>query len=71
MMSCLGGRKRTTVFAPFLEATAYFGDAGKVWMINFRVHDLDAMIAQLRAAGISVELDQQLRSLVRSRRQSN
>ena len=46
-------------FAPFPETTAYFGDAGKVWMINFRVHNLDAMVAQLRAAGISVELDPQ------------
>jgi glyoxylase I family protein len=48
-----------TVFAPFPETTEYFGDAGKVWMINFRVADLDAMLAQLRAAGIAVELDQQ------------
>jgi glyoxylase I family protein len=38
----------------------YFGDAGKVWMINFRVRNLDAMVAQLRAAGISVEFDPQL-----------
>jgi glyoxylase I family protein len=49
-----------TVFAPFPETTAYFGDARKVWMINFRVRNLDAMVAQLRAAGISVELDPQL-----------
>ena len=48
-----------TVFAPFPETTAYFGDASKVWMINFRVHDLDAIVAQLRAVGISVELDPQ------------
>ena len=48
-----------TVFAPFPETTAYFGDAGKVWMINFRVRNLDAIVAQLRAAGISAELDQQ------------
>jgi predicted enzyme related to lactoylglutathione lyase len=26
-------------------------------MINFRVRDLDAMIAQLRASGVAVELD--------------
>jgi glyoxylase I family protein len=48
-----------TVFAPFPETTTYFGDAGKVWMINFRVRNLDAIVAQLRAAGISVELDPQ------------
>jgi glyoxylase I family protein len=27
------------------------------WRINFRVRDLEAMVAQLRAAGISVEFD--------------
>jgi glyoxylase I family protein len=46
-----------TAFAPFPEDTGYFGDAGKAWMINFRVPDLDAMVAQLRAAGIAVEVD--------------
>jgi glyoxylase I family protein len=49
-----------TAFAPFPETTTYFGDAGKVWMINFRVGNLDAMAAQLRAAGISVEVDAQV-----------
>jgi predicted enzyme related to lactoylglutathione lyase len=48
-----------TAFAPFPEATAYFGDTNKAWMVNFRVRDLDAMVAQLRGAGISVEVDQQ------------
>lgn len=48
-----------TAFAPFPETTEYFGEAGKVWMINFRVSNLDAMVAQLRAAGISVEPDPQ------------
>ena len=46
-----------TVFAPFPELTEYFGDAGRLWMVNFRVRDLDAMIAQLRAAGIMVTPD--------------
>ena len=44
-----------TVFTPFPEATKYFGDLQKVWMINFRVHDIDKMVAQLRAAGIEVK----------------
>lgn len=48
-----------TAFAPFPEDTAYFGDARKVWMINFRVRNLDAMVAQLRETGITVEVDQQ------------
>lgn len=29
------------------------------WMVNFRVHNLDAMVSQLRAAGIAVEVDPQ------------
>jgi glyoxylase I family protein len=48
-----------TVFAPFAETSDYFGDAHKVWMVNFRVRDLDRMAAQLRAAGIEVKTDPQ------------
>ena len=48
-----------TVFAPFAQTSNYFGDAHKVWMVNFRVRDLDRMAAQLRAAGIAVEIDPQ------------
>jgi glyoxylase I family protein len=48
-----------TVFAPFEETSDYFGDAHKVWMVNFRVRDLDRMAAQLRAAGIEVKIDPQ------------
>jgi len=44
-----------TVFSPFPETSKYFGDPQKVWMVNFRVHDLDKMVAQLRAAGIEVK----------------
>jgi predicted enzyme related to lactoylglutathione lyase len=46
-------------FAPFPEATEYFGDAKRTWMVNFRVRNLDAMVAQLQAAGIAVEVDEQ------------
>ena len=46
-----------TAFAPFPADTDYFGDAKYAWMINFRVSDLAAMAAQLRAAGIEVEID--------------
>ena len=48
-----------TVFAPFPETSDYFGDAHKVWMMNFRVRDLERMAAQLRAAGIEVKIDPQ------------
>ena len=46
-----------TVFAPFGEKTGYFGDMKKMWMINFRVRNLDAMVAQLKGNGVAVEVD--------------
>ena len=46
-----------TVFAPFAQDTDYFGRAEQQWMINLRVRDLDAMVAQLRAANINVSMD--------------
>lgn len=44
-------------FQPFPETTSYFGDSTKRWMVNFRVRSIDKMAAQLRAAGITVEID--------------
>lgn len=44
-----------TVFAPFEAETDYFGRREQQWMLNFRVRDLDAMLAQLREAGVSVD----------------
>jgi glyoxylase I family protein len=49
-----------TVFAPFPADTKYFGSPQQAWMVNFRVRNLDAMVAQLRAAGITVGIDSQL-----------
>ena len=46
-----------TVFAPFEKVTEYFGNAERPFMLNFRVRDLEAMIAQLEAAGIAVRRD--------------
>jgi len=48
-----------TAFSPFPEASDYFGDSKQVWMVNFRVADLDAMTSQLRAAGIAIDVDAQ------------
>jgi glyoxylase I family protein len=45
--------------SPFPDTTEYFGDSKQMWMVNFRVRDLDAMVAQLRAAGIAIEVDAQ------------
>lgn len=44
-----------TVFSPFEADTEYFGRMDQQWMANFRVNDLDAMLAQLRAAGVNVD----------------
>ncbi|KIC52021.1 VOC family protein [Tateyamaria sp. ANG-S1] len=43
-----------TVFAPFAADTEYFA-ADKAFMLNFRVPNLDKMVAQLEEAGVSVE----------------
>ncbi len=50
----------TTVFTPFDADTAYFGDPAKQWMINFRVRDLDGVVARLRAAGVAVEVEEEV-----------
>lgn len=44
-----------TVFASFRKDTRYFGRPEQAWMVNFRVADLKTMVAQLHAAGITVE----------------
>ena len=43
-----------TVFATFESETDYIGSRAQQAMINFRVGDLDAMLAQLRAKGADV-----------------
>src|SRR5664279_4205302 len=43
-----------TVFAMFEAETDYFGARAQQTMINFRVDDLEAMLAQLRAKGADV-----------------
>jgi glyoxylase I family protein len=45
-----------TAFAPFPSDTK-FGRPEQSWMIDFRVSDLDAMVAQLRASGEKVKVD--------------
>jgi glyoxylase I family protein len=44
-----------TVWAPFPSDTGYFGRAEQQAMVNYRVRDLDAMLGQLRAAGVDVD----------------
>jgi glyoxylase I family protein len=46
-----------TAFEPFPADTAYFERPEQMWMLNLRVRNLDAMVAQLREAGIEVKVD--------------
>jgi predicted enzyme related to lactoylglutathione lyase len=45
---------RSTVWSPFAEETDYWPQA-KQGMVNYTVRDLDAMLVQLRAAGVEVD----------------
>ena len=44
-----------TIWSPFAEDTTYFAPSTQPFMLNFRVSDLDAMLAQLRAGGCEVD----------------
>jgi glyoxylase I family protein len=46
-----------TAFEPFAADTKYFGPPEQRFMLNFRVSNLDAMVAQLRRADIKVDVD--------------
>lgn len=48
-------RDGTTAWSLFPADTQYLGPGGAPFMVNYRVADLDAMLAQLRAAGVPVE----------------
>ena len=48
-----------TVFATFDPDTDYFGSRTQRTMLNFRVRDLDAMLAQLRDKGANVDPETQ------------
>jgi len=45
----------TLVWASFPADTGYFGRLDQQTMVNYRVDDLDATLAQLRDAGVTVE----------------
>jgi uncharacterized protein (DUF885 family) len=57
--ACWVQERGPTVFEPFAKDTSYFGAPQHSFMLNFRVADLPAMVRQLRAAGVSVEVDGQ------------
>ena len=48
-------REGSTVWAPFPADTSYFAPSAAPFMVSFRVRDLRAMLAQLRADGVTVD----------------
>jgi predicted enzyme related to lactoylglutathione lyase len=54
-MMTSAGAGEMTVWSTFPADTAYFGPGPATFMVNYRVKNLDAMLARLRAAGAKVE----------------
>ncbi len=58
LFSWRGGRdgkvKGHTVWSIFPANTKYFGEDGASFMINYRVKDVDSVLAALRAEGVEV-----------------
>jgi predicted enzyme related to lactoylglutathione lyase len=44
-----------TTWCPFAADTGYFAPSAQPYMINLRVDDLDGLLANLRAAGVTVD----------------
>lgn len=47
-------REGFTVWSVFPADTQYFGESDQPFMINYRVDDLDGLLASLRAAGVEI-----------------
>ena len=48
-------REAYTLWSPFPTDTEYFAPSDKPFMINFRVADLNALLAELRRDGVQVD----------------
>ena len=47
-------KEGSTIWSPFSEKTKYFEPSTKDFMINYRVHDLEALVAALKEEGVTV-----------------
>lgn len=47
-------RKGFTAWSPFAENTTYFGETSQQYMINYRVENLELLVAELRKEGVTV-----------------
>lgn len=45
----------TTIWSPFKAESTYFAPSTSTFMVNYRVDDLHALLAQLRAEGCEVD----------------
>ena len=48
-------RQAYAIWSPFAADTDYFAPSSKPFMINFRVTNLDELLANLRAKGVTVD----------------
>ncbi len=49
-----GGEKGFTQWSPFTDTTKYFEPSSKEFMINYRVHNLEELVKQLREDGVTI-----------------
>jgi predicted enzyme related to lactoylglutathione lyase len=47
-------KKGSTQWSPFAETTKYFEPSTKDFMINYRVENLEALVEQLKAEGVTI-----------------
>lgn len=47
-------KKGSTQWSPFAEKTKYFEPSTKDFMINYRVENLEALVAQLKNEGVTI-----------------
>ncbi len=47
-------KKGQTQWTPFSETTKYFEPSKKDFMINYRVNDLEALVAELKKEGVTI-----------------
>jgi predicted enzyme related to lactoylglutathione lyase len=45
----------STAWSVFPADTKYFGSGSQPYMVNYRVDDLDALLVQLEAAGVTID----------------
>jgi predicted enzyme related to lactoylglutathione lyase len=48
-------KKGMTIWALFPRNTSYFNPSGSDFMVNYRVADLDALLARLKEEGVTVD----------------